>query len=484
MRPAFGRGADDAYNCDAGGQLNFGQQQQAFYWCGLAFGEGLALMPLIDRRGSKYLTKVKLLPPSRIVNKTDGHSLVQGVRVDGWGMPLAYLLYQRGPGGYLDEREIAARDRDGRPNLVHRYMPAVGVTRGIGDLGTGMKAYRQFDQYSDANLTKKMIQTIFAATIKTNLQGLAAFEGLMTEGDQVSPGALDLGRFGEAKADWYEGSKIDLSQHGRIAQLFPNDELDFVESRAAGDDFDPIARWLWLEIAAAAGVSYESATGDYRGATYSSVRMAGAKEWLNVLRKRDAMVVPFCQTAAEAHLEEEIGSGRIEIPGGLAAFYEHRSQIARCTWTGPQQPQADDFKTARAHEVLLSMGATTLDTVYSSYGKDWDTEMRQQAAENKLADKLGLPLPHAPKTMLETEEGQDLELEAPSQGGQGERRDPKAPKRRTPGERKSSREGAAELMAIDYGLIFNADPFDPCATLAPVCGRRTCASGWSRGRKR
>lgn len=427
---SFQAWSNNPYHCDASGQLTFGQQQQAFYWCALAFGEGLALNRSIERVGSKYLTKFKLLPPSRIANTSDGQNLVQGVRIDGEGMPVAIRLLAKNSLGVIEEREVPIRDRRGMLRVLHRFMPAVAQTRNISDLATGMKAYRQFDQYSDANLTQKMIRTIFGAVVKSNLQGLTAFEGLMTEADQLNPaGALDLAAYGAAKSSWYDGSKIDLSSHGRIAHLFPNDELDFVESRAAGDEFDPIARWLWLEIAAAAGVSYESATGDYRGATYSSVRMAGAKEWLGVIRRRDGIVVPFCQEAADSVLEEDIATGRITIPGGLDAFYENRDAICRAKWAGPRQPQADDFKTARAHEVRKDMGATTLDEVFTDYGMDWDDAMHQQARENELAERLGLPLPWAPKDVLQTKEGQQLELE---NGGDGpEKKDPPAKKRRS-----------------------------------------------------
>lgn len=422
---SFQAWASNPYHCDASGQFDFGQQQQAFYWCALAFGEGLALNRSIEREGSKYLTKFKLLPPSRISNTSDGMNLVQGVRIDNEGMPIAIRLLAKNSYGVLEEREVPIRDPDGHLRVVHRFMPAVAQTRNVADIATGMKAYRQFDQFSDANLAQKMIKSIFGAVVKSNLQGLAAFEGLMTPGDQISPnGALDLEAFGNAKGQWYDGSKIDLGSHGRIAQLFPNDELEFVESKAAGDEFDPIARWLWLEIAAAAGVSYESATGDYRGATYSSVRMAGAKEWLGVVRRRAGLIVPFCQTAADSVLEEDIALGRIEIPGGLDAFYANRDAICRAKWAGPRQPQADDFKTARAHEVRKSMGATTLDEIYTDYGMDWDDALHQQARENKLAKKLNLPLPWSPKTMLETEEGQALELQDPGNDGQEKKDQP------------------------------------------------------------
>lgn len=426
---SFQAWAKNPYHCDASGQFNFGQLQQAFYWSALAFGEGLGMVRTVERIGSKYLAKLKLLPPSRIVNVSDGQNLVQGVRIDSEGMPIAYRIHAKDANGMLVEREVQVRDKTGQLRLIHKMMPAIAQTRNVSDIATGMKAYRQFDQYSDANLTKKMIQTIFAAVIKSNLQGTAAFEGLMTEGDQLNAGALDLGSFMSAKGDFYDGAKLDLNQHGRIGQLFPTDELDFVESKAAGDDFDPIARWLWLEIAAAAGVSYESSTGDYRGATYSSVRMAGSKEWLGVMRRREGLIEPMCQTMADAVLEEDIGMGRIDLPGGLDFFYANRDAICNAVWAGPRQPQADDFKQARAHQVLKDMGATTLARIATDYGEDWDDMLQQQAAENAEAHKLGLPLPWAPKTMLETEEGQELELNDPGNDGQ-EKKSPPAKKRR------------------------------------------------------
>jgi len=390
----FGEWAATPLNCDASAQLTFGQIQEAFHWSTLGYGEGLALLPGLDRPGSGWRTKVKLLPPSRIVNKTDGAFLMQGVRVDEWGMPLSYTIWERDQYGGHVEREIVVRDADGRPNLIHRFMPTIASTRNTAELGAGMKAFRQFDQFSDASLTKKLIQTVFAATMQSNLSGVAGFEGLMSPDDGHGGGGyLDINEFGQLKGNWYNGARLDLSQHGRIAHLFPGDELKFTESSAEADDLDKIARWLWLEVCAAAGISYETGTGDYRGATYSSVRMAGAKEWQNVLRRRNGLIAPLCQTVAEAVCEEAIATKRLTIPGGLPFFLKNRSKIARCVWKGPRQPQADDFKTASAHQVRKEMGATTLETIFSDYGEDWADAMRQQQRENQRAKELGLPLP-------------------------------------------------------------------------------------------
>lgn len=427
--------AGNAAECDAAGQMTFKQMQQAAFASYMCYGEVLAMLPMVRRTGSTTLTKVAMLPPSRLTDYSDEfQGWVQGVKVDGWGFPVSYRIREKDRTVGWRDRDIPARDRDGRPNLLLLKDPAVGVTRGISPLAPVLKVTRQVDQYADATLTAAMIQTIFAATIKSNISGLAAFDGLMTNGDT---GSLDVGAFAQAKGQWYDGAKIDLSQHGRIAQLFPNDELEFTEAKAPGQQYDHFMGWLLREITRGAGVTYESGTGDYRGATYSSVRMAGAVEWLTVLRRRSNIIEPFCRAVFEAWLDEEIGTGRLEFPGGYDNYVRNMAAASRSTWTGPARPQADDFKTARAYEVRKDMQATTLSEIAEEYGRDWDDDMRQRKAENDLAEELGLPLPWAPIDMLETPEGQELALNEPASSPDdrkdGKRPDPKKTQKRQKG---------------------------------------------------
>lgn len=432
--------AEDPVECDAAGKMTFHQMQQAWFASYMAFGETLALLPLIKRMKSTTATKVALVPPMRLINKTEKHNkIVNGVRTDKWGFPLGYWFRDSDPVfGYRDY-ELVARDRDGRPNVLHSFDPAIATNRGISPLAPVLKVVRQVDQYADATLTAALIQTIFAATIKSNVTGLGAFDGMLTDKDR---GELDIQQFLQSKGEFYDGAKMDLTQHGRIAHLFPNDELEFVEAKQPGQQYDHFMGWLMREIAAGAGVTYENATGDYRGATYSSVRMAGATEWLTVLRRRANIIVPNCRAVYSAWMEEAIATGELDFPGGIRAFYAKRAYATRTTWTGPARPQADEFKAARSHEVLKDMGATTLSDIAEDYGRDIDDIMAQQAAENDMAEKHGLPLPWSPKDILETREGQDLELNAPAEtpdpNDRKNRKGIKKPQRkgggRTPGE--------------------------------------------------
>lgn len=454
--------AENPVECDAAGKMTFAKQQQAAYASWKTFGEVTGLLPLITRPASLSKTKVLLLPPVRLMQKNDElNNIIQGVKTDGWGFPLAYFFQEKDKFLGTREREISAFDRDGRPNVLHIFDSSIATNRGISPLAPVLKVTRQVDQFADATLTTAMIQTIFAAFLKTNMTGINAFDGLMTKGDQ---GALDINAFSAAKGEWYDGAQIDLTQHGRIAQLFPGDELVFSKSNSPSQAYDDFMGWLMREIAAGAGVTYESATGDYRGATYSSIRMAGAIEWQGVKRRRDNIIVPFCQSVYNAWLEEEIFEGRIPFKGGYFAFLANRAAASRANWSGPAQPQADDFKAARAHQVLKDMGATTLMEVEAAYGRDWDDSMRQRSAENELAEELGLPLPWAPTTMLETKEGQDKELEdeGNNDGDGTEKKDAKPRKSSTRGAGRSPSErdpadAKADALETELEASINGD---------------------------
>lgn len=398
---------------DAAGKMTFGKSQQAAFASYKTFGEILALTPIIDREGSTWKSKVALIPPHRLSQMSDQmENIIQGVKVDDWGYPLAYKVKRWDKLMGWQDTMVQARDRDGRPNVVHVFDASISTTRGISPMAPVLKVVRQIDQYADATLTAALIQTIFAATIKSNISGVGAFDGLMTGGDT---GALDFAKYLDATTSWYDAAKIDITQHGRIAHLFPNEELEFKQAQHPAQQYDSFMGWLMREVAAGAGVTYESATGDYRGATYSSIRMAGAESWLTVLRRRENVIIPYCEQVKDIWLDEAIFTRRLKLPKGWTYlnYLANREAIARGTWSGPAQPQADDYKAAKSHQTLKDIGGTTMKDIAESYGRDWEDDAIQKAEENRFYQSLDLPLPWSPTTMLETKEGQDKELEDP-----------------------------------------------------------------------
>ena len=380
--------ASDPWQCDARGQQTLGQMTACVFRAWFAFGEITAELPLIRRAGSAGRTKVRLVSPHRLKNETREPDLVQGVFMDRDGLALAYRFTVRQAYGSEGDLDIRARDRDGRPMIVHVFDGMPGQVRGISPLAPVLKVLKQYEQLADATLTTALLQTIFAASVTSERSGDDAFAGLYTEGEGGP--VID---YLKQKQEWYEASKLDLGVHGRINHLFPGETLDFHGAKHPNEQYEAFSKGLLREIARCAGVLYEVATGDFTDATYSSVRMGTSTIWPVTLYRRKHIAGRFCQQVYEAWLEEDIALGHTPFPGGLDAFVANRSAVTRGTWRGPPRPTADDLKSARADEIKLGNGTATLASLAAEDGEDWEDRADQLVSEVKRFGEEGLQHP-------------------------------------------------------------------------------------------
>lgn len=382
--------SENPVECDAGGKYTIGQLTASVLRTWFAYGEALALLPAIRRPFTATRTKVQLVEPHRLVQDTDDFlRMYQGIRIDDFGFPLAYRIKAKNQRFSWETIDVLARDDLGRPQVVHIFEGAPGQTRGITPLAPVLRIVRQFDQLADATLTAALIQAVFAATIESDAPTEQMLQALQDPDEQgMSGDILDLF---SAKKAWYQSTKIDLGVVGRIAHLFPGESLKFNKSEHPNDTYEAFAKFLLREIARCLGLSFETLTGDYTGATYSSVRMATAENWPIILSRRENICGRFLQYVYEAWLEEEIESGRIPFPGGYDGFLRNRQAAVSADWRGPAKPQADDLKSAKAHEVYRRMGVISDEMICSDLGVDWEDVLEQRAREMAKRKKLGLP---------------------------------------------------------------------------------------------
>ncbi|WP_321504055.1 phage portal protein [Breoghania sp.] len=388
--------ADDPLECDLRGKMTVDAMAEAALRSHYGFGEAAARIVMRRRPFAATQTKVQMFSPLRIVQETREEArLYQGVFQDADGMATGYRVKAR-VDGIERTVDLPARDRDGRPLVVHVFDGAADQTRGISPFAPILKVFRQADQLADATLVAAMLQTIFAATVKSNALSEEVFEGLQT---QDGSGNLtgDVAAFMDAKADWWKSTKIDLGQHGRIAHLFFGEELEFHNTNHPHNNYLPFMRNLLREIARCIGVSYESMAFDYEGATYSSVRMGISSLWPQVTRRRKRVSAPFYQAVYEAWLEEQIAQGWIAFPGGYAGFLAQRGAACRAKWGGPAKPTADDLKAAKGMGERLERGVSSLEIEAGELGHDWEEVAEQRAQESARYAELGLADPHAAK---------------------------------------------------------------------------------------
>lgn len=381
---------ENPVECDAAGKHSIAELTAMVLKTWYAYGEAISLLPSIRRSSAMSKTKVQLVLPHRLVQDTDVLTkFYQGVRMDDYGFPLAYRFLKDSV--YHEQIDIAARDGAGRPQVVHIFQGAPGQVRGITPLAPVLRVLRQYDQLADATLTAALIQAVFAATIESEAPTDALLQSLQDPTEQDGgKGSPAESLFGFKQA-WYNQTKIDLGAGGRIAHLFPGEKLTMNRSEHPNDTYEAFTKFLLREIASCLGMTVETLTGDYSGATYSSVRMATAEKWPLTLSRRANVCGRFLQHVYEAWLEEEIEAGNIPFPGGLRGFLAHRAAACSADWRGPPKPTADDLKSAKAHEVYKRLGVVSDEMICNDLGVDYEDVYEQRAREAKKRAALELP---------------------------------------------------------------------------------------------
>lgn len=385
--------ASQAYEVDVSGRFSMAQLEAAAIRQWFATGEIVGRIVELPRSGAETCTKVQLIPSHWLSqDTTPDNRLFQGVYLDDYGLATGYLFdLKQGSSGYRTKQYYPARDAYGRPRVFHIFDGVAGQVRGITPLAPALKIVRQYGQLADATLTASMIHAVFAATIESDYptdEVMAAFRG-NSDDDEISA----FNNLIAEKAGWYKNVDIDLANHGKIAHLFEGEKLKLHSSEQPNATYEAFANFLLREIAACLGVMPSDLTGDFRGDTYSSVRMGIAKKWPLMEYRRRIIPGRFAQSVYEAWLEEEIDTGRIKLPGGIDTFVANRASLLRCDWRGPAKPQADDFKAAKAYQTLMQLGVVSQEMVCNDLGVDHEDVHEQLKREKMSRASKGLPEP-------------------------------------------------------------------------------------------
>lgn len=377
----------------------------------LAGGEGIAVIDYLGRGqrrryGIRTGTKARLVSPHRLTTWTmPFEGWEQGVLHDEIGRPMAYR-FRRDEGGI--DRDVDVPARAGSLMQVIHVMDR-GATpnspRGITPMAPAFKVIAQSDQLADATLTTALLQTAFAATIRSPEPSDVEFQALqqlheMEENEPetfegASELAEDLLALHEQRLNSLKTKSLSIGgDTSQVNHLGPGEELELHSSATPGPQYQPFQEGLLREMARCLGVTFESLTMDHSGASYSSTRMAVASIWPTILRRRERIVAPMAQGIYEAWLDEQIGTGAIPFKGGYQAFAANRENVVDAEWRGPSRPSADPYKDALANKVRLEQGSATLQSICAEQGEDWEEVLDQAQREVERFKAMGITPPH------------------------------------------------------------------------------------------
>lgn len=355
VRAAFYEWLDHA---DVSGHLDGPGLQRHFARTTARDGEALGLF----RRGREYRdgVGVMLLESDHIPHTLNDEyaGIIMGVRLDGNGRPVSYMISDVHPGGNeyrAQYREHRARDvlhlyRTERPSQVRAVSWMAGV----------MIPLRMLHGYQEAELVAARVSSCQMGFYKVPPGNDWGGDGTDGEGNPVtdaSPGTF------ERLPDGWDFQSFNPSH--------PTTQYhEFVKSKLR-------------EIAVGLEVSYSALISDGSDANYSSMRE------MSILEREGWMVKQsWFARAVMARLYSEW-----LLTADLMGRFDFDIDpfIASARWSGRTWPWVDPQKDAAAHKIAVELGLTSPQILAAEKGLDYDEVCRLIAEDEATRAANGLP---------------------------------------------------------------------------------------------
>ncbi len=374
--------ADSALACDAEAATDFYQMQGLALRSALDSGDVFALLPMIDRRGSTYATKVQLVEADRVCNKDnapDTDRLAAGIETDRYGAPVSYHFLSQHPRGLFYRKSKdwtvvpAFGSLTGRRNVVHLFEKRrPGQRRGMPYLAPVIETLRQLSEYSNNELRASVVSSLLTVFVKAPTGA-----GLALDATGAAPTTTPQ-----------SGDGIKLGS-GAIVDLAPGEEVELVNPTRPNVAFDPFVLAVLRQIGAALEIPHEIIIKHFT-ASYSASKAAFNEAWRFFRLRRAWLASGFCQPIYEAWLEEAIAQGRIVAPG---FFDDPMVRLAYCgaEWIGDAPGSIDPEKDVNAAEKRLNLLLSThADEQMELRGGDWEETIARREREDELIARAGL----------------------------------------------------------------------------------------------
>lgn len=364
--------------CDSAGQLTFAGIQSLVF--DAFFESGEVLIRRRRRRASDNMSspvQLEILESDFLHThyhdglQADGSLNIQGIEFDTLGKRKAYWLFKYHPGesGYFGAAAGVGglQTRIPAADVAHVYQATrPGQVRGVPWLSAVAADMRLLDDYTNASLVKRKVESCLAAFVTYD-----------------SPDDSGIGPW---TSDASTGKALEKFAPGMIVNLPNGKTVSFAQP--TGDSTAPqFVNELLHEIAAGALVPHELMTGDLSQVNYSSIR-AGLLEFRRTISAlREQIVVPlFLDRAWQWFIEAAVLSGALpDREGGYPVL-----------WQPPKFEEVDRLGEAQADALNLSTGTMTIAQIIGKNGSDPEAVIREIAHYRDFAAALGLVFPWTP----------------------------------------------------------------------------------------
>lgn len=413
---AFAEGVD--FDADARRQQTFSSLFALIDQTDYVDGESIGVIEMKPSFGP-YQTCLNIIDIDRLSNpdgRGDDDIIRGGIERDPYGEPLAYHIREGHPhdvGLGLSQfrwKRVARRTVWGRPVVLHTFDKLrPEMTRGVSAFASVISQMKMLQVYEEKEVEKAIVQSLFAAVIKTELDWSRAFDVLGKKAQSSSAGGnpmVDMMLGSMSVASEYAKEREITLRGAQIPHLLPNEDLEFLRSEHPNTNFDNFEKAFIRKFAAGLGVEAHELGKNYADVNYSAARAALLAVWRTYRARRNRIIAEAAMPFFSAWLEEGVAIGAVPLPPGVGDFFAAKPYLVKGTFIAWGKPMIDPLKERQAQQLGITMGTDTLESITAEDGRNWRDEADQLAYEKAYYDKIGLV--HPSDTVMDSPDGDEM----------------------------------------------------------------------------
>lgn len=287
---------------------------------------------------------------SQLVPRNLKNKVVGGIEYNEYNKAEGYWIRQYGIDGfsvhnpvYIDAKDIIYYFSKKRPSQL----------REISDLSQTITRIRDANEFMNAVSVKERIMACLSVFIKKQFPG--------TDGA--------IGRMNAKTEDKYNYNGKTLTP-GMINYLNPGDDVETINPSGQSTDAAGYLKVQQRLISAGQGISYEAASRDMSGSTYSSARQNIIEDEMTYADDKE-LIVEVLDEIYETFLISGCLCGLFKIPD----FWENKENYMCHEWIQAPKRWIDPAKEANANKVALQTLQKTFKQIAAENGRDWEEQL-------------------------------------------------------------------------------------------------------------
>jgi lambda family phage portal protein len=305
----------------------------------------------------------------------NGRTIRAGIEFDGRGKRRAYWMHRSHPGEKFSGFEAMEMVAVPASSVIHHYAPLrPGQIRGVPWTVQALIKARDFDDYDDAELTRKKNRASYTAAITRQV---------FTEEDWTHDPFT-----GEPLRHDQDNAPVMDVEPGSMVALLPGEDLKFFEGDPSGAGYADFVRQQLLGLAASMDLPYEFLTGDMSKVNDRLMRVI-LNEFHRILEQSQwHLVIPqVCNPVWVSFVDLAVLSGALPLPADYAT---RRRDYLKVEWRPQRWEYIHPVQDVQARQMEVQAGFTSRSQVVAERGESAEDIDKQNAEDQARAEKLGL----------------------------------------------------------------------------------------------